>query len=153
SMAENHPVGFQWVVAAREKGARVVHVDPRFSRTSAMADAWVPLRAGTDIVFLGALIRHTIESGRVFREYVVPYTNAATIVRDDFRDTEDLAGLFSGWDEANRRYSPESWMYAGAPTKGKGGGTPGHEPESGGHGKDRSGESQEITDPRRDPTL
>ena len=97
-MAENHPVGFQWVIEARERGATVIHVDPRFTRTSAMADIWVPLRAGSDIVFLGGLINYVLANGRDFRDYVVPYTNAATILREDFRDTEDLGGLFSGWD-------------------------------------------------------
>ncbi|MEA2325428.1 MAG: formate dehydrogenase major subunit, partial [Thermoanaerobaculia bacterium] len=99
SMAENHPVGFQWVIEAREKnGAKIIHVDPRFNRTSAMSDYWLPLRAGSDIVFLGALINYTISNDRYFRDYVIPYTNAATILREDFKDTEDLGGLFSGWD-------------------------------------------------------
>jgi formate dehydrogenase major subunit len=153
SMAENHPVGFQWVMEAREKGATVIHVDPRFSRTSAMADVWVPLRAGTDIAFLGALVHYVIEKGRFFRDYVVPYTNAATLVREDFRDTEDLGGVFSGWDETQKRYSPETWMYAGTEAKGGGEDTPGHEPEGGGHAKDRAGASQDLPDPQRDPTL
>src|SRR5258705_63335 len=82
SMAENHPVGFQWVIEAREKnGATIIHVDPRFNRTSAMADYWLPLRAGSDIVFLGAMINYTLSNERYFREYVVPYTNAATILQ------------------------------------------------------------------------
>ncbi len=115
SMAENHPVGFRWVLKARERGATIIHVDPRFSRTSAMADMWLPLRAGSDIVFLGALVNHVLTNGLVFREYVVPYTNAATIVSDDFRDTEDLGGFFSGWDPATRSYSNESWAYATDP--------------------------------------
>src|SRR5436853_6211114 len=92
SMAENHPVGFQWVMEAREKGAKVIHVDPRFTRTSAMSDIWVPLRAGSDIIFLGALIHYVISNDRMFREYVVHYTNATTILREDFKDTEDLGG-------------------------------------------------------------
>ena len=97
SMAENHPVGFQWVIEAREKnGAKVIHVDPRFTRTSAMADHWLPLRAGSDLVFLGALIRYTLENDRYFRDYVVRYTNAPTLLREDFQDTEDLVGFFSG---------------------------------------------------------
>ncbi len=99
SMAENHPVGFQWVMEARERGAKVIHVDPRFTRTSAMADIWVPLRAGTDILVLGALINYALTNDRVFREYVVAYTNAPAILREDFRDTEDLGGVFSGWNE------------------------------------------------------
>ena len=117
SMAENHPVGFRWVLKARERGATIIHVDPRFSRTSAMADMWLPLRAGSDIVFLGALVNHVLTNGLVFREYVVPYTNAATIVGDDFRDTEDLGGFFSGWDPATRSYSNESWAYATDPAR------------------------------------
>jgi formate dehydrogenase major subunit len=111
SMAENHPVGFRWVIKARERGATVIHVDPRFSRTSAMADMWVPIRAGSDTVFLGALINYVLANALEFREYVVAYTNAATIIRGDFRDTEDLDGLFSGWDAQNRKYSPETWGY------------------------------------------
>ncbi len=64
SMAENHPVGFQWVMEARERGATIIHVDPRFTRTSAMADIWVPLRAGTDILFLGGLIHYVLENDK-----------------------------------------------------------------------------------------
>jgi formate dehydrogenase major subunit len=114
SMAENHPVGFQWVIEAREKnGAKIIHVDPRFNRTSAMADYWLPLRAGSDIVFLGAMINYVLTNERYFREYVAHYTNAATILRDDFRDTEDLGGLFSGWDAEKKAYDPETWCYEG----------------------------------------
>ncbi len=149
-MAENHPVGFQWVIEAREKnGAKIIHVDPRFTRTSAMADYWLPLRAGSDLVFLGAMIHYVLQNEREFREYVVPYTNAATILRDDFVDTEDLDGLFSGWDAKNRKYDPETWLYEGAAKKGDGG----HNEDSGGHGKDRGGEAQNLDEPHRDPTL
>ena len=152
SMAENHPVGFQWVIEAREKnGAKIIHVDPRFTRTSAMADYWLPLRAGTDIVFLGALINYVLQNERYFREYVVRYTNAPVILRDDFRDTEDLGGLFSGWDDAKRQYDPESWLYEGE-TK-KDGGSPGTEKDRGGHAKERGGESQNQNAPIRDETL
>jgi formate dehydrogenase major subunit len=112
SMAENHPVAFQWVIEAREKnGAKIIHVDPRFNRTSAMADYWLPLRAGSDIIFLGALINYVLTDERYFRDYVVHYTNAPTILRSDFQDSEDLGGLFSGWD--GTRYDPETWRYAG----------------------------------------
>src|SRR5689334_13789329 len=107
SMAENHPVGFQWVVEARERGAKIIHVDPRFTRTSAMADIWVPLRAGSDILFLGGLIRYVLENNKDFREYVVHYTNGPMILREDFRDTEDLDGVFSGWDEQAKKYDPK----------------------------------------------
>src|SRR5437764_1218130 len=97
-MAECHPVGFRWVMKAKERGATVIHVDPRFTRTSAVADIHVPIRAGSDIVFLGAIIRYILEGERYFKEYVVNYTNAAAIVTAEFRDTEDLDGLFSGWN-------------------------------------------------------
>jgi formate dehydrogenase major subunit len=153
SMAENHPVGFQWVMEAREKGAKVIHVDPRYTRTSAMADVWVPLRAGSDIIFLGALVHYVLENGKEFRDYVVPYTNAATILRDDFRDTEDLDGFFSGWDEEKKKYDPESWLYAGAPAKKDGGSAPGHAEAGGGHGKDRGGEAQDAGKYEADPSL
>jgi len=113
SMAENHPVGFQWVVEARERGATIIHVDPRFTRTSAMADIWVPLRAGTDILFLGGLIHYVLENDKWFHEYVAHYTNAPMLVNDEFRDTEDLDGVFSGWDEATQKYSPQTWRYKG----------------------------------------
>jgi len=103
SMAENHPVGFQWVVAARERGAKIIHVDPRFNRTSAMADIWVPLRPGSDIIFLGAVINYVIQHERFFREYVINYTNAPTLLREDFRDTEALGGLFSGFDAGKKQ--------------------------------------------------
>ena len=113
-MAECHPVGFQWVMEAKARGAKIVHIDPRFTRTSAMADLHVPLRAGSDIVFLGAIINHIISNDRYFREYVVSYTNAATIVGDDFRDVEELNGLFSGYDPKTGTYDPTSWQYLGA---------------------------------------
>ena len=111
---EAHPVASRWVLKARERGAKVIHVDPRYSRTSAIADLHVPIRAGTDIAFLGGLIRHIVETGSYFREYVVAYTNAATILREDFQGPEDLHGLFSGWDPETRTYDRDSWQYAGA---------------------------------------
>src|SRR5204862_352871 len=105
SMAEAHPVGFRWVMKAKAHGATIIHVDPRFSRTSALADIWVPIRAGTDIVFLGGLIRHLIENELFFRDYVVHYTNASCILRDDYRDPEDTGdGHFSGWNAEKRAY-------------------------------------------------
>src|SRR4051794_10153768 len=150
SMAENHPVGFQWVIEAREKnGAKIIHVDPRFNRTSAMSDYWLPLRAGSDIVFLGALINYTISNDRYFRDYVVPYTNAATILREDFKDTEDLGGLFSGWDAEKKKYDATTWLYEGAESTAQ----PGMHGERGGQGKDRGGEAQELHEPIRDETL
>ena len=79
NMAECHPVGFQWVEEARARGAKVIHVDPRFTRTSAVADKHIPIRAGSDVVLLGALINYVIANDLWFREYVVAYTNAATL--------------------------------------------------------------------------
>jgi formate dehydrogenase major subunit len=113
NMAEAHPVAFQWVVEAKERGATVIHVDPRFTRTSALADLHVPLRAGSDIAFLGGLIHHVLENGLDFRDYVVAYTNAAAILREDFKDTEELGGLFSGWDPEKKSYDPQTWQYEG----------------------------------------
>jgi formate dehydrogenase major subunit len=112
-MAEAHPVGFRWVMKAKERGARVIHVDPRFGRTSALADQFIPIRAGTDIAFLGGLIRHVIESESYFRDYVVHYTNASTIINERFQDTEDLEGLFSGFDPETGMYDRETWSYKG----------------------------------------
>jgi formate dehydrogenase major subunit len=113
NMAECHPVGFQWVVEAKARGATVIHIDPRFTRTSAVADLHVPLRAGSDIVLLGGLINYVLSSGKFFREYVLNYTNAATIISEDFKDTEDLDGLFSGFDPEEHSYDPSSWTYQG----------------------------------------
>jgi formate dehydrogenase major subunit len=116
-MAEAHPVGFRWVMKAKERGATIIHVDPRFSRTSALADIWVPIRAGGDIAFLGGLVRHIIENNLFFRDYVVHFTNASCILREDFRDTEEGAtGFFSGWNEQQRAYDKESWLYEGEPS-------------------------------------
>ncbi len=110
-MAECHPVGFQWVMEAKERGAKIIHVDPRFTRTSAVADTHVPLRAGSDIAFLGGIVNYILEGGHEFRDYVKHYTNAATIVSDEFVDTEDLAGMFSGWDPESGSYDIETWQY------------------------------------------
>ncbi len=110
-MAEAHPVGFQWVMEAKRRGAKIIHVDPRFTRTSAVADLHVPIRAGSDIAFLGALVNHVLSNDLDFREYVVAYTNAANVIDEDFRDTEDLDGLFSGFDPEAAQYDPVTWRY------------------------------------------
>src|SRR4051794_792858 len=100
NMAEAHPVGFRWPMKAKEKGATLVHVDPRFSRTSALCDLHVGIRAGTDVAFLGGLVNYVLGRERWFREYVLAFTNADAVLDEGFRDTEDLAGLFSGYDAA-----------------------------------------------------
>src|SRR5579863_1936302 len=112
-MAECHPVAFQWVVEAKRRGATVIHIDPRFTRTSALADLHVPLRAGSDIVFLGALVNHVLQHDLDFKEYVAAYTNASALVRDDFKDTEELDGVFSGYDASMHVYDPSTWKLTG----------------------------------------
>jgi len=117
NMAECHPVAFRWPLKAKtDHGAVLMHVDPRFTRTTAMCDIHAPIRAGTDIVFLGAIINHVINSKRwntdsFFKEYVVNYTNAAMLISPDFKDTEDLNGVFSGLSEDGKAYSNASWSY------------------------------------------
>ncbi len=114
-MAECHPVGFQWVMEAKARGATVIHVDPRFTRTSAVADLHVPLRAGSDIAFLGGIIHHVLSNELDFRDYVLAYTNAADLVSEDFKDTEELDGVFSGFDESGRAYDTASWQLQAGP--------------------------------------
>jgi formate dehydrogenase major subunit len=130
NMAENHPVAFRWPMKAKLNGATIIHVDPRFTRTSAMADIYAPIRAGSDIAFLGGLVTFVMNNERwnrdpFFREYLVNYTNAATIVGDEFQDTDDLDGVFSGLMEYKGgvkewpyngfvgQYDNKSWRYAG----------------------------------------
>jgi formate dehydrogenase major subunit len=112
-MAEAHPVGFQWVTEAKARGAKVIHVDPQYSRTSALADLYVPIRAGADIAFVGGIINYVLSTEKYFRDYVVAYTNASVIVSEEFADTEDLDGVFSGLDRENRVYDSETWQYQG----------------------------------------
>ena len=117
NMAECHPVAFRWPLKARtDHGAVLIHVDPRFTRTSALCDIHVQIRPGTDIAFLGGLIRHVLESERwnsdpFFREYVLHYTNAATLVHPDYRDAEDLHGVFSGFSANQGTYKNDTWAY------------------------------------------
>ncbi|MBO0714837.1 MAG: formate dehydrogenase, partial [Acidimicrobiales bacterium] len=112
-MAECHPVGFQWVMEAKARGATVIHVDPRFTRTSALSDLHVPLRAGTDIAFLGGIINYVLTNEKHFADYLLPFTNASTIVGEDFADTEELDGLFSGFQPESHHYDSSTWEYEG----------------------------------------
>jgi formate dehydrogenase major subunit len=181
NMAECHPVAFRWVMQAKTRTPNpctLIHVDPRFTRTSAMANIYAPLRAGSDIVFLGALINFVLEqhaglfpspglkawarekgSGdftareRFFRDYLVHYTNAATLITEDFKDTEELAGLFSGFDEGQRKYDVKKWRYdTESPTKETGEGA-----GAAGDGKEKSFSSLVANlvgpRPKEDPTL
>jgi formate dehydrogenase major subunit len=154
NFAECHPVGFQFVMDAKLRGAKVIHIDPRYTRTSALADLHIPIRAGSDIALLGGLIHHVLSEGKEFREYVVAYTNAAAIVSEDYLDTEDLDGLFSGWDEENHTYDPSSWMYengeGGDEAEAHGGE---QQRETAGAEKYGSGGASVPRKPRRDPTL
>jgi formate dehydrogenase major subunit len=129
NMAECHPVAFRWVIKAKTREGnrcRVIHADPRFTRTSAMADIYAPVRAGSDIVFLGAIIRHVLiqldaivakdpalRDGRerFFHDYLTRYTNAPTLINEDYRDTEDGDGLFAGFQAQGRRYDARQWRY------------------------------------------
>jgi formate dehydrogenase major subunit len=148
-MAEAHPVGFRWVMKAKERGAKVIHVDPRYGRTSQLADKHVPIRAGTDIAFLGGLIRHVIETESYFADYVVNYTNASTIVNEKFRDAEDLGGLFSGFDPETGMYDRSSWMYEG----GEMAAAAGVREHSAQSFEDRTGAGMHSGRFERDPTL
>jgi formate dehydrogenase major subunit len=135
NMAENHPVGFQWVMEARERGAEVIHVDPRFTRTSATATKFVGIRAGSDIAFLGGIVNYILEHEQWFEEYVKTYTNAPVIIGDEYVDTEDADGLFSGWDPKEKKYSNETWQYKGMEAKSEAGVPPkGEQAGHGGHG-------------------
>ncbi len=113
--AEHHPVAFKWIMKAKDNGAVLMHVDPKFSRTSARCDFHVPLRSGTDIPFLGGMLNYILENGLYHKEYVNNYTNAAFVVGDGYA-FED--GLFSGYDAAARKYDKSKWALAKGPDGG-----------------------------------
>jgi len=111
--AENHPCGFKWAVEAkRQRNAKMIVVDPRFTRTAAVSDLFLQIRAGSDIAFLGGLIHYAIENQRVAKDYVVNYTNASFIVKDGFKLPED--GLYSGFNPTTQAYDKATWNYEGA---------------------------------------
>src|SRR5215470_8746550 len=106
--AENHPCGFKWPVEAKlHRNAKMIVVDPRFTRTATQADLFLQIRAATDIAFLGGLINYAIQNNRLAKDYLINYTNAAFIVKDGFKLPED--GLFSGFD--GKTYNKETWNY------------------------------------------
>ena len=117
NMAEAHPVGFRWPMKARERGAKLIHVDPHFSRTSAMCHQYVAIRAGSDIAFLGAIINYILTQEKYFKEYVLAYTNASTIIDEKFKDTEQQDGIFSGLQEDKHAYDSAKghWAYEKPP--------------------------------------
>src|SRR4051794_7249001 len=145
-MAECHPVGFRWVMKAKERGATIIHVDPRFTRTSAVADIYVPLRAGSDIAFLGGIIHYILEQERYFKDYVVNYTNAPVILSEAFEDTEEHDGLFSGWQTEEGDYQTNKWMYEGVEARA----AAGARESTSGSGKERK---NPIRAEQTDPTL
>jgi formate dehydrogenase major subunit len=161
NMAEAHPVGFRWPMKAKDRGAILMHVDPRFTRMSALCDVYVRIRTGSDIAFLGGLINYVLTQDRWFKDYVLAYTNAATIIEEGFQDTEDLNGLFSGYDAQGHKYDAVKghWGYEGSDgeVKRQGGdgqsggdsGTAGQKQEQGVHGYGLMGGATSHQKPRR----
>jgi len=110
--AENHPISMKWIMKAKEeRGAKLIVVDPRFTRTAAKADLYVPIRPGTDIVFLGGLIKYIIDNNLYFRDYVINYTDASFLVDPNFKLPDELDGVFSGYDEKKRSYDRSTWKF------------------------------------------
>jgi formate dehydrogenase major subunit len=167
NMAECHPVAFRWVMKAKtrpDNPARLIHADPRFTRTSAMADVYAPVRAGSDIVFLGALIHNVLgrlepllaqpegnrdARARFFHDYLVHYTNAATLITEEYRDAEDGDGVFAGFQAEARppRYDARRWRYDTEPAAPR--------PNQAGPGESFAAAVSGLVGPppRRDPTL
>ena len=135
--AENHPCGFKWPIEAKlERNAKLIVVDPRFTRTAATADLFLQIRAGSDIAFLGGLIKYAIEQDRIAHDYILNYTNASFMVQEGFKLPED--GLYSGFDAAAGTYDRSSWNYESASGVAGGGTGASHaqgsaKPEGGGH--------------------
>jgi formate dehydrogenase major subunit len=144
-----HPVGSRWAMKARERGAKIIHVDPHFSRTSAAADLHLQIRAGTDIAFLGGLIRHIIETESYFREYVVNYTNASTLICEEYSGPEENGGYFAGWDPETGIYDQSKWRYEGEDMDS----TASAQVASTQAFSDRSGDVEDPEQIPRDPTL
>ena len=109
--AENHPISFKWVTEAMGRGAKLISVDPRFTRTSSKADIYAKMRSGTDIAFIGGMINYIIQNKLYHQEYVAEYTNAAFLINGDFKGPVDLDGLFSGYDADKRKYDKSTWQY------------------------------------------
>jgi len=119
--ASNHPISMKWVMKAREHGAKLIVVDPRFTQTAAKADVYAPMRSGTDIAFLGGMIKYILDNNLIFKEYVVKYTNAAFLVNPDFKGPGEMNGVFSGYDTKTRKYDKKTWSFqmeeSGVPKK------------------------------------
>src|ERR1700760_3565071 len=161
NMAEAQPVGFRWPMEAKAKGATLIHVDPRFTRMSAVCDLFVGIRSGSDIAFLGGLVNYVLTHDRWFHEYVMAYTNASRIIEEGFEDSEDLAGLFSGFDQQHEAYDSKQghWGFE-QPHDGEQEGATQEGHAQGGHGHSKQGSGSTKTLPQtddetapRDPTL
>jgi formate dehydrogenase major subunit len=112
--AENHPCGFKWVIEAKKvRNAKIVSVDPRFTRTSAVADLYAPVRPGTDIAFLHGIINYAITNKRYHEEYVKIHTNAPFVIGEKYSFND---GLFAGYDGAKKEYDKGTWSYEADPT-------------------------------------
>ncbi len=121
--AENHPAAFSWITLAQERGAKLISVDPRFTRTSSKADIYAPIRSGTDIAFINGIIRYVIEDiennpGSYNMTYITEYTNASYLVNPDYQGPAELDGLFSGYtgninetDNSKRQYNKSTWSF------------------------------------------
>jgi hypothetical protein len=101
----------KWVLRAQDRGAKLIVVDPRFTRTASKADIYAPMRSGTDIAFLGGMIKYICDNGLYFRDYVANYTNAAFLVDPEFKGPSQLDGLFSGYNDKTRKYDKKTWAY------------------------------------------
>ena len=109
--ASNHPISMKWVMKAKEKGAKLIVVDPRFTQTAAKADVYAAMRSGTDIAFLGGMIKYILDNNLIFSEYVIKYTNAPFLVNPEFKGPADLNGLFSGYDVKTKKYDKKTWSF------------------------------------------
>ncbi len=109
--AENHPISFKWVMDAKSHGAKLLSVDPRFTRTSAKADVYAPIRSGADIAFLSGMMHYLIENKLYDEFYITHYTNAPFLVNENFKMPGDLDGIFSGYDPAKRKYDKKAWAF------------------------------------------
>jgi len=109
--ASNHPISMKWIMKAKERGAKLVVVDPRFTQTAAKADVYASMRSGTDIAFLGGMIKYILDNNLYFKQYVVDYTNATFLVNPDYKGPAQLDGLFSGYDEKTRKYDKKTWSF------------------------------------------
>ena len=153
NMAEAHPVGFRWPLRAKEHGGTLVHIDPRFSRTSALCDLFVGIRAGTDIAFLGGVINYILTHELYFKEFVAAYSNASVLIEDGFGDTEDLAGLFSGFKPGENHYDPTEGHWSYESESGDKADESKHKSGDGTHGATHQGNAGDaVLDPKRDPT-